>query len=285
MKEVIHDMEGNVDNIIDELYIGDYNAAMNQELLLNLGIRNVLSLDVCRPQVSPSLNQLFISISDECSSALLPHLPACLQFLAAHTKHGVLVHCRHGVSRSAAVVTAFLASATGCSMAEALLRLQQLRPPVSPNEGFLRQLQLWEQMGATLDLSHPQYQTFLLESGLWRPQALTNYQTMTSLKRVRCKKCGTVLAFSQQIIQHILGHDLSWKTSIGSDDSSLNCKSGVFLAPLDWMPPPSYDAVRLLCPKKGCNNKLGSVGGTATCSCKAKLVGGAVLTTSRIDLY
>lgn len=56
----------------------------------------------------------------------------------------VLVHCKMGVSRSAATVLAYAMKQYGWSLEQALLHVQELRPIVRPNPGFLRQLQTYQ---------------------------------------------------------------------------------------------------------------------------------------------
>ncbi|XP_078739989.1 dual specificity protein phosphatase 12 [Lampetra fluviatilis] len=62
----------------------------------------------------------------------------------------VLVHCHAGVSRSAAVVTAFLMADLRLSFDEAYTRLRSLKPSVSVNAGFQRQLRLYGDAGCSL---------------------------------------------------------------------------------------------------------------------------------------
>ena len=56
----------------------------------------------------------------------------------------VLVHCKMGVSRSAATVIAYAMKQYGWSLEQALRHVQELRPIARPNPGFLRQLQTYQ---------------------------------------------------------------------------------------------------------------------------------------------
>ncbi|XP_012580580.1 PREDICTED: protein phosphatase Slingshot homolog 3 [Condylura cristata] len=56
----------------------------------------------------------------------------------------VLVHCKMGVSRSAATVAAYAMKQYGWSLERALRHVQELRPIARPNPGFLRQLQTYQ---------------------------------------------------------------------------------------------------------------------------------------------
>jgi protein-tyrosine phosphatase len=59
----------------------------------------------------------------------------------------VLVHCSQGRSRSAALVTAYIAAVQGVSVAAALQLVQARRSIANPNIGFQRQLMALEQTG------------------------------------------------------------------------------------------------------------------------------------------
>jgi atypical dual specificity phosphatase len=76
--------------------------------------------------------------------ALRDGLPFIASVLCAPTG-AVLVHCAHGASRSASVVAAHLMSTRGWTAAETLAYLREQRPVVRPNEGFVNQLEVWEE--------------------------------------------------------------------------------------------------------------------------------------------
>jgi SAM-dependent methyltransferase len=56
----------------------------------------------------------------------------------------LLVHCMQGVSRSSALVAAYLMSCRGMSLRDAMALIQRRRPGASPNRGFWRQLVAFE---------------------------------------------------------------------------------------------------------------------------------------------
>lgn len=53
----------------------------------------------------------------------------------------VLVHCNAGISRSAAVVMAYLIKTEGMTVNKAFSYLRSKRPPTCPNPGFMIQLE------------------------------------------------------------------------------------------------------------------------------------------------
>ena len=71
------------------------------------------------------------------------HFPAAVAFISSALEKPtgrVLVHCGAGVSRSAALVAAYLIATRRVAAARAVADLQALRSCVAPNAGFLRQL-------------------------------------------------------------------------------------------------------------------------------------------------
>ena len=72
------------------------------------------------------------------------YLDDATEFIAANIKRGcVLVHCGAGISRSAAVVIAYLCRYTGMSYAEALTFVKVRRPQVAPADVFKEAIDRW----------------------------------------------------------------------------------------------------------------------------------------------
>lgn len=70
----------------------------------------------------------------------------CIYDLATVHSPKVLVHCSQGISRSGAVITAYLMKTLSLDYDSALSRAQKYRPIVMPNSGFADQLRLWGQL-------------------------------------------------------------------------------------------------------------------------------------------
>ncbi|XP_033060983.1 protein phosphatase Slingshot homolog 3 isoform X4 [Trachypithecus francoisi] len=141
--------------IFPHLYLGsEWNAANLEELQRNslaLGfwdrVTHILNMareiDNFYPERFTYHN---VRLWDEESAQLLPHWKETHRFIEAARAQGtrVLVHCKMGVSRSAATVLAYAMKQYECSLEQALRHVQELRPIARPNPGFLRQLQIYQ---------------------------------------------------------------------------------------------------------------------------------------------
>nr|XP_004656537.3 protein phosphatase Slingshot homolog 3 isoform X2 [Jaculus jaculus] len=133
--------------IFPHLYLGsEWNAANLEELQRNR-VSHILNM---AREIDNFFPERFIyhnvRLWDEESAQLLPHWKETHSFIEAARVQGtrVLVHCKMGVSRSAATVLAYAMKQYGWGLEQALCHVQELRPIVCPNPGFLRQLQTYQ---------------------------------------------------------------------------------------------------------------------------------------------
>ncbi|KAI0306086.1 protein-tyrosine phosphatase-like protein [Multifurca ochricompacta] len=122
-------------------------TARDEAQLTSLGITHVVSVIEHPPKFPQThlLRTLHIPLSDSSDQDILIHLPATTSFirdaLAESPDSRVLVHCLMGISRSATVVCAYLVATMELTPHEALAAVRAKRGIVSPNMGFLRQLE------------------------------------------------------------------------------------------------------------------------------------------------
>jgi len=127
--------------------LGSIEAAVKADSLENLDF--VLNMTPGLPSPYPDLlTYKRFPIKDVPSQPLRDLFPQTNAFIydAVHVhKKGVLVHCAAGVSRSAAVILAYLMRHEGMTLREAFLFLRQKRPIVAPNDGFWKELGMYEE--------------------------------------------------------------------------------------------------------------------------------------------
>ena len=129
------------------LYIGAKEAQANRATLASLGITRVL---VCcdslpayhAPGAASGLTYHRLPLADSLAQGLRAYLPSALAFIAQGAARGerTLVHCNAGVSRSGAVAVEALRRAAGLPLAGALAAAKAVRPLITPNPNFMRQL-------------------------------------------------------------------------------------------------------------------------------------------------
>lgn len=132
------------------LYLGDLAAARNVERLHAAGVTDIISLVSDGTLLPRAVRAAFacdrFELKDASDAPLLSRLPSLVASIEATRDKGgvVLVHCHGGVSRSPAVVAAFLMTHHGWTRDKALAHLRTLRPCIDPNTGFLAALEAWE---------------------------------------------------------------------------------------------------------------------------------------------
>ena len=134
-----------MDEIIDNVYLGNLSAAENVTKLKEVGIKKVLSLlDGFFPKYNESDNiiQKKFIVPDYHQENIIKIFGDCFKFIKGEEK--VLVHCYAGSSRSASIVIAYLMWNKKMSFKEALNFVHNKRANVYPKPGFQDQLELFE---------------------------------------------------------------------------------------------------------------------------------------------
>jgi len=133
------------------LYVGSMAAVHDSDLLHLHDISHLVQvLEVpWMPQpedAGAGLACYPIDIEDDSAAALQPHLEAACDYISASLGRGdnVLVHCQQGVSRSAAVVIAYLIRERSMTYDAAFDLVKRRRQCIKPNSGFVKTLREWE---------------------------------------------------------------------------------------------------------------------------------------------
>lgn len=128
--------------ILENIYLGGIGAAMNTKWLRNTKITHVLDCGSDNRKRQPDLKYLeFWLMQDDPDQELNEYFDRAHAFIDEGNKAGaVLVHCRAGSSRSAAILISYLMAKRGYSFDDALKLAQSKRWIVHPNSGFVKQL-------------------------------------------------------------------------------------------------------------------------------------------------
>eukprot|EP00026_Physarum_polycephalum_P018901 Phypoly_transcript_20684.p1 GENE.Phypoly_transcript_20684~~Phypoly_transcript_20684.p1 ORF type:complete len:169 (+),score=10.05 Phypoly_transcript_20684:116-622(+) len=140
-------------NIIPGLFLGSQEAGLDLISLQEKGVTHVLAVGSCLEMPYPQeLKYHHIDLHDFRSSNLISHFHTCSKFIDEGIQAGgVLVHCQMGISRSSTVVIAYLMEKQKMTYLKALSHTQERRTFISPNEGFRKQLKLFEELNCVVD--------------------------------------------------------------------------------------------------------------------------------------
>lgn len=140
--------------IEEGLFLGSFGAANNKDALKSLNITHILTI---ARNLNPSYPNEFVykvlTVHDSDDVYISHYFEECFDFIekakekieeAKGQSGGVLVHCFAGKSRSATIVIAYLMKKHGMSLSEAFQLVKSKRPVISPNAGFMIQLQNYD---------------------------------------------------------------------------------------------------------------------------------------------
>lgn len=134
--------------VVPNLFLGSCSVGNNKSRLQEHDIQAVVDASMGLHRPDSDISYLKVNVEDLPDADLLSHLQSCCSFIQENlqARRAVLVHCQAGISRSAAIVIAFLFySGLKQSLKEAYDHVVSRKPNVHPNEGFFRQLQVFEQ--------------------------------------------------------------------------------------------------------------------------------------------
>ena len=135
-----------IGRVLDRLYISSQDVAADHNLLKQYGIVHILNVAGLPTPRYPGITYCQVPILDLPEEPLVNYLPECFLFINQAIENGsVLVHCNAGVSRSVSVVVAYLMSHHSMTYEAALNAVRQVRPAAKPNDGFVKQLQNYQQ--------------------------------------------------------------------------------------------------------------------------------------------
>lgn len=137
------------------LYMGNIHGALNKSLLKALDVKAVITVAEgakVHYEFEDGICHLTVDVRDEIDENISQFFDDCADFIAEKRKTGsVFVHCRAGISRSAAIVIAYVMKKKGYSLKGACDYVRAKRGIILPNRGFLKQLENYQKK---LSLKH-----------------------------------------------------------------------------------------------------------------------------------
>ncbi|KAM0727314.1 Dual specificity protein phosphatase 19 [Formica fusca] len=129
-----------VANIIPGLYLSSQDPAVCIDILKKYEIRHILSIGVNISERFDNIRYHTCDLLDLPESNIILLLKRCVDIIHATRKENILVHCNAGVSRSPAIVIAYLMIHKKLSYDEAYNKVKKARSCIRPNDGFVKQL-------------------------------------------------------------------------------------------------------------------------------------------------
>ena len=123
-----------ISKIEDHLYLGNKQAAIDKDLLLELNIKYIVQLAPMphNPILESSIGHLKIPIQGGKRTNVAPVLPQAMAFIhmAISSGENILVHCKHGENRSVSVVMAYIMAIRNLNAHEAEAYVKSRRPQI-----------------------------------------------------------------------------------------------------------------------------------------------------------
>ncbi|KAL4269137.1 protein-tyrosine-phosphatase [Pleurotus pulmonarius] len=213
-----------MDEIIHGLWIGDLPSALDVDNLKEHGIFSILSAMRGRVTIHETFIRHQILLDDTEDADILTHFLPSISFIQNELDkgRGVLVHCQAGMSRSVAIVAAYLMYTKNLDVQGALELIIKSHPNISPNEGFLAQLEIFHKAKFQISRRDKTTRMFYLERTV--EEVMNGDGTMPDTdmfakfprtpsdstpatpggprRRIRCKMCRQELATREHMLDH-----------------------------------------------------------------------------------
>uniref|UniRef100_A0A3P9A948 Protein-tyrosine-phosphatase n=1 Tax=Esox lucius TaxID=8010 RepID=A0A3P9A948_ESOLU len=134
-----------VSQVTPTLFLSGADAPLNQALVSRKGITLIVNATLNHAcPIYPGVECLRVPVSDLPSARLGDHFDRVAERIHGNRTGGTLVHCAAGMSRSPALIMAYLMRYRGVTLCRAHKWVQECRPYVRLNAGFWAQLLEYE---------------------------------------------------------------------------------------------------------------------------------------------
>jgi len=125
------------------VFVGSEAAATDLAALTRNNIKGIINcIGGCVPRTYPGIEVLHVPVEDTHDAPIDKYFQSSFEFVETILSQGggVLIHCQQGISRAVTITIAVLMQKLGCSFADALDKIQEVRRQANPNLGFCRLL-------------------------------------------------------------------------------------------------------------------------------------------------
>jgi len=132
------------------LFLGSYENVKNKKMLHSLGITHILNMadELINPHSPGEFVYRACGVNDTSKDDIKKHFNEAIDFIenarSSSPTNKVLVHCAMGISRSSAIVIAWMMKHNSWSFERARDYVKMYRSCIKPNPGFIDQLKIYE---------------------------------------------------------------------------------------------------------------------------------------------
>lgn len=152
LKNQYWEVEDDMSQVVDRVYLGTYKGSLDKKALLDTGISHIVqAIEVEENPYGSDFVYLNVTVRDVKEQDLEQYFDMVADFiqnaLRKSETNKVFLHCGSGISRSAALVIAYLMKYEqkfNYNFRKAYNYLKKRRIQVKPNKGFKLQLQSYE---------------------------------------------------------------------------------------------------------------------------------------------
>ena len=141
-----NEMECEIDQITETIYLGNVAAALDKKKLKKLGIKKILTVLSAfgNHYESYEFKHKTIEVDDDFRANIIQYFKECFSFIEGNDK--IFIHCAAGMSRSPTIVIAYLMWKRQIFLDEAIKIVREKRPLISPNANFMNQLKIFQEL-------------------------------------------------------------------------------------------------------------------------------------------
>jgi len=160
--EWTYEMRREMQEILPGVFLGPYGSAKDKAALQNNGITHVLTVrSTLERRLDPKFPQEFkyhiVEVPEAPTEDLILYFPQCNNCIHQAISEGgkILVHCNAGLSRSPAVVVAYVMESLRMPIKEAIQHVQSRRSYIHISEAIHNQLREFETIYQNRGLAAP----------------------------------------------------------------------------------------------------------------------------------